>query len=63
MMKRTMMPSEGGQARPGDEVPPGTPQSGEAICPRCGGAGKLADETPCEDCGGTGKVTQLVGDA
>jgi DnaJ-class molecular chaperone len=48
---------------PGDEVPPGTPQSGEATCPECGGTGLVAGSKACQVCGGTGKVTQLVGDA
>jgi RecJ-like exonuclease len=47
---------------PGDEVPAGTPQSGEAPCRRCKGAGRIGEET-CPDCGGTGKVVVLVGDA
>ena len=47
---------------PGDEVPPGTPQSAENVCRSCGGTGKL-DERPCPDCQGTGTVTALVGDA
>lgn len=48
---------------PGDQAPPGSPQSGERLCPRCGGAGRQASGTPCEFCGGTGKVIELVGDA
>jgi hypothetical protein len=48
--------------KPGDEVPPGTPQSGEAICRRCKGSGRVEDEA-CPDCGGSGKVVVLVGDA
>ena len=48
--------------KPGDEVPAGTAQSGENICRRCKGSGRLQDE-PCPDCGGSGKVTVLVGDA
>ena len=52
-----------GGRNPGDEVPPGTPQSGEAICPACGGTGRLAGKGDCGNCGGTGKITQLVGDA
>ena len=27
-------------ARPGDEAPPGTPGTGETLCPRCGGTGR-----------------------
>jgi DnaJ-class molecular chaperone len=48
--------------KPGDEVPPGTPQAGENICRRCKGSGPLND-APCPDCGGSGKITVLVGDA
>ncbi len=48
--------------KPGDEVPAGTPQSGENTCRRCKGTGRLRDE-PCPECGGSGKVTVLVGDA
>jgi DnaJ-class molecular chaperone len=50
------------RAKPGDEVPPGTPQSGENICPRCSGKGQVGEQT-CPECRGTGKVTTLVGDA
>jgi hypothetical protein len=48
--------------KPGDEVAPGTQQSADNLCPRCGGSGSLA-EAPCPDCQGTGQVTTLVGDA
>ena len=47
---------------PGDEVPPGTPQTAEGLCPRCGGSGRSA-QGPCPDCDGTGTVTVNVGDA
>ena len=47
---------------PGDEAPPGTPGTGENICPSCGGSGKLAAGT-CPECGGTGKVTAGIGGA
>jgi DnaJ-class molecular chaperone len=53
---------DGDPKKPGDEVPPGTPQSGEAICPRCHGSGRVADEA-CPDCGGSGMIVVLVGDA
>ena len=49
--------------KPGDEVPEGTPQSGEAICPQCAGSGRTAEGGRCENCAGTGKINQLVGDA
>lgn len=54
--------TEGDQKKPGDEVPAGTPQSGENICRRCKGLGQVHDG-PCPDCGGSGKVVVLVGDA
>lgn len=47
---------------PGDEVKPGTGQSGEHVCPRCSGTGRQ-DQGPCPDCGGSGKIIALVGDA
>jgi DnaJ-class molecular chaperone len=48
--------------RPGDEVRPGTPGSGDDVCPRCGGSGKLAG-TDCETCAGTGMITRAIGGA
>lgn len=45
---------------PGDEAPPGTPGTGEDICPRCAGTGKLAGGD-CPHCQGTGKVTSGIG--
>ena len=47
---------------PGDEVAPGTPQTGEAVCPRCQGSGKLEGQA-CPDCQGSGTVIVNVGDA
>ena len=47
---------------PGDEVAPGTEQSGENVCPRCAGTGRV-DDQPCAFCGGSGRVIELVGDA
>jgi hypothetical protein len=44
------------QAKPGDEAPPGTPGTGEALCPDCAGTGRR-DERVCPTCRGTGKVT------
>jgi DnaJ-class molecular chaperone len=51
-----------GKDKPGDEVAPGTPQSGEAPCPACGGDG-MVESRPCEACRGSGTITALVGDA
>ena len=47
---------------PGDEVRPGTPQAGEAVCPLCSGEGRVEGKA-CPNCNGTGMITQLVGDA
>lgn len=53
-----MTPSE--PAKPGDEAPPGTPGTGENLCPRCGGSGEVEAKS-CPDCNGTGKVTSGIG--
>lgn len=45
---------------PGDEAAPGTPGTGEDVCPSCGGSGER-DGDECEDCGGTGKVIRGIG--
>lgn len=50
------------EMNPGDQAPPGTPGTGENLCPRCGGTG-LATGKPCSECGGTGKVVEGVGGA
>ena len=47
---------------PGDEAPPGTPGTGEAVCRRCGGTGRVGGET-CATCQGTGKVNVGIGGA
>jgi hypothetical protein len=47
---------------PGDEAAPGTPQTGENLCPRCGGSGRVQDGA-CTTCGGTGRVVSNIGDA
>ena len=41
---------------PGDQAPPGTPFTGEDLCPTCGGSGRLEQGEDCPTCGGTGKV-------
>jgi hypothetical protein len=41
--------------RPGDQAKPGTPGTGEALCPDCGGSGQRAGRA-CPTCAGTGKV-------
>ena len=56
-----VMPEPDGK-KPGDEDVPGSKQTGEHICPACGGTGKL-DQEPCPDCDGSGQITVIVGDA
>lgn len=64
MTSQTPIPSESTEPaqHPGDEVPPGTPQTAENLCPQCQGSGRQ-DGGPCGHCGGTGRVVVTVGDA
>jgi hypothetical protein len=45
---------------PGDEAPPGTPDTGEDICPDCNGSGRL-NGGECPTCQGTGRVIRGLG--
>lgn len=47
---------------PGDQAPPGTPSTGEDVCPQCGGSGRLGANA-CPNCLGSGKVTVGIGGA
>jgi hypothetical protein len=47
---------------PGDEAAPGTPGTGEDVCPECNGKGRI-DGSPCNNCGGSGTITRAVGGA
>jgi hypothetical protein len=47
---------------PGDEAPAGTPGTGETVCPRCGGSGKLGG-SQCPECDGTGRINVGIGGA
>lgn len=47
---------------PGDEAPPGTPGTGEDVCPECHGTGRL-DGSECVNCAGSGVVVEGVGGA
>ena len=44
---------------PGDEAAPGTPGTGENVCPHCNGTGHHGDRE-CPVCGGTGKVIEGI---
>lgn len=48
--------------KPGDVATPGTPGTGEALCPVCGGKGNVSGK-PCAECAGTGVVIQGIGGA
>jgi DnaJ-class molecular chaperone len=50
------MPSDGNP----EEVPDGTPGSGEDTCRTCEGTGQVEGKD-CPDCGGSGKVTVGIG--
>jgi len=52
----------GAPMSPGDEAPEGTPGTGLAICPSCGGSGRV-DGRECAECEGTGKVNVGIGGA
>ena len=47
---------------PGDEAAPGTPGTGEDICPTCNGSGRKAGK-PCDNCAGTGRIVRGIGGA
>ncbi len=46
--------------KPGDEVPEGTPGTGDDVCPDCNGKGMLAGKA-CAACAGTGTITRAIG--
>ena len=52
----------GRQLNPGDEAAPGTPGTGEDVCPVCHGNGKI-DGRACSNCGGSGRVIKGIGGA
>jgi len=55
-------PADRPRPAPGDEAPPGTPGTGEDICPECAGSGRR-DGRRCENCAGTGKIIRGIGGA
>jgi hypothetical protein len=48
--------------KPGDEAAPGTPGTGENICPVCHGSGRVAAQA-CANCAGTGRIITGIGGA
>ena len=47
---------------PGDEAAPGTPGTGEDICPECHGNGRIKGAL-CPHCGGSGTIIRAIGGA
>ena len=60
MAEEELRAEAAGTANPGDAAVPGTPGTGEDICPACNGSGKRDGET-CTNCGGTGRVIEGIG--
>ena len=50
------------EVSPGDMALPGTPGTGENVCPEGNGTGAI-DGTACTICGGTGTVIEGIGGA
>jgi len=48
------------QMAPGDQASAGTPGTGENVCPRCNGSGRV-DGAPCPTCDATGVVIEGIG--
>lgn len=48
---------------PGDETPPGTPDTGEDVCPSCNGSGRTVQGGKCPTCEGSGKIIRRIGGA
>ena len=62
MKSEQPMPADRKRPAPGDEAAPGTPGTGEDICPECNGSGRKSRKR-CESCAGTGKVIRGIGGA
>jgi hypothetical protein len=45
---------------PGDQAKPGTPGTGENVCLKCRGSGRIGNER-CDQCGGSGRVVEGIG--
>jgi len=56
-------PSRAAPMSPGDEARPGTPGTGEDICPECNGRGQIGRGERCRNCDGTGRIVRGIGGA
>ncbi len=56
------MPNPDPNLNPGDDAAPGTPGTGEDVCPTCHGSSRK-DAEACATCGGSGKVIRAIGGA
>ena len=59
-------PGQGSWSEPNRDVahhqsPAVAPGTGEAVCPDCGGTGKLANGEVCDTCDGNGVVVPVGG--
>ena len=48
------------EMNPNEQPAPGSPATGEKVCPQCTGSGIRDDGARCEHCGGTGKLVDGV---
>ena len=62
MQKPTTAPAKDSSMNPGDQAPPGTPGTGEDVCPKCNSSGEVDGET-CANCEGTGRIVTGIGGA
>jgi|GEM_PF-522478 len=65
-LERTRRPprraERGSKPAPGDEAAPGTPGTGEDLCPARVGRGALGAR-PCPNCNGSGRIIKGIGGA
>ncbi len=48
------------EMNPNEQPAPGSPTTGENVCPKCGGSGIRDDGARCDHCGGSGKLIDGV---
>ena len=63
MAKGSDKPRELQPRSPGAEANPGTPGTGEDICPQCNGRGRDANGATCRNCEGSGRIVKGIGGA